>query len=220
MCDEEKEIDQFTKDRQKKDGYRSNCKTCSRKVSSKRYHSVLSLKYHDANEEKYKVEDLKGETWKEIKEFEGLYWISNFCRVKSKVRQGGGGIKKQQVDNHGYLSVALTKNSKTYNKQIHRIFAEQFLEGYFEGAVIDHIDRNRLNNSITNLRWVTVADNNKNRTSHGSVYETSEKRKYKSNENIITKEYHYFRASYRNLKSKRFKSELEANKWLQDHKND
>lgn len=58
----------------------------------------------------------------------------------------------------GYLQIDLGwKNRRRVF--IHRLVAENFVSGYFEGAVIDHIDRDKYNNNASNLRWVTVKEN-------------------------------------------------------------
>lgn len=47
-------------------------------------------------------------------------------------------------------------------KMYHRVIAENLVDGYFEGAIVDHIDRNSENNHPSNLRWVTYPENRKN----------------------------------------------------------
>lgn len=42
---------------------------------------------------------------------------------------------------------------------VHRLVGEYFCKGYFEGAVINHIDGNTNNNSKENLEWVTQTEN-------------------------------------------------------------
>jgi len=44
-------------------------------------------------------------------------------------------------------------------KILHRLVAEELVSGYFDGAIVDHIDRNTLNNHPSNLRWVTYKTN-------------------------------------------------------------
>ena len=68
----------------------------------------------------------------------------------------------KQSMNHGYLIVGL--GNKTHS--IHRIVAHQWIKNDDpENKIfVDHIDRNRLNNSIENLRWVTPKENSLNRT--------------------------------------------------------
>lgn len=60
---------------------------------------------------------------------------------------------------NGYYSVELCKDGKRYKKDIHRLLGEHFIDGYFEGAIINHIDGNKLNNDLDNLEWVTFSYN-------------------------------------------------------------
>ena len=58
-------------------------------------------------------------------------------------------------------------NGRTY--QLHRIIAKHFIENPDDLPQVDHIDRNKTNNSIENLRWVSNSENSRNRTftAHG-----------------------------------------------------
>ena len=60
----------------------------------------------------------------------------------------------------GYMRVKL--NGRTY--KLHRILAKHFIENPDDLPQVDHIDRNKTNNSIENLRWVTASENTRNRT--------------------------------------------------------
>ena len=70
-----------------------------------------------------------------------------------------GRILKPLDDRRGYLRIDLYGK----HKKIHRLVADRFLPApTAEGLVVDHIDRNRLNNSASNLRWVTSKENRLN----------------------------------------------------------
>ena len=60
--------------------------------------------------------------------------------------------------NSGYLAIKLRNKGKVKNFLIHRLVAEYFLEGD-KSLVVDHIDSNRLNNKVSNLRYCTQKDN-------------------------------------------------------------
>ena len=73
----------------------------------------------------------------------------------------------QKVDKRGYCAVTL--KNKTY--KVHRLVAEAWLGKCPKGLEVDHIDRNKLNNSIDNLRYVTKSENCYNRhTSTNTKY--------------------------------------------------
>lgn len=56
-------------------------------------------------------------------------------------------------ENNGYLRFTVTKH-------IHRLVAEAFIEKPDDSKCwVDHIDGNRSNNSVENLRWVTPSEN-------------------------------------------------------------
>ena len=69
------------------------------------------------------------ETWKPIKNYEGLYEVSNKGQVRSLNYKRTGEIKilKLRVDKYGYLQVHLSKNGKHYAKSIHRLVAQTFI---------------------------------------------------------------------------------------------
>lgn len=77
-------------------------------------------------------------------------------------------LKSQSVDSRNYQVVSLfyKKNKKT--KKVSRLVWEAFNDCECE-MTIDHIDRNVLNNHISNLRCVSIADNHRNRTIYKST---------------------------------------------------
>lgn len=88
------------------------------------------------------------EIWKEIVGFEGLYWVSNFGRIKSKRK-----IRKICTSKCGYSVVNLS-NSKTFKKfYIHRLVASAFINNPNNYNEINHKDENKTNNSVENLEW-------------------------------------------------------------------
>ena len=59
----------------------------------------------------------------------------------------------------GYHYVRLNKNGKGKKFYIHRLIAEYYIPNPDNKSHIDHIDGNKLNNNINNLRWVTNGEN-------------------------------------------------------------
>tara|TARA_R100000734_G_C3251724_1_gene53084 strand:+ start:126 stop:578 length:453 start_codon:yes stop_codon:yes gene_type:complete len=63
----------------------------------------------------------------------------------------------------GYMRVSVWKDNKIKTLKIHRLLAEHFIENPDNLKEIDHIDRNRKNNKLNNLRWVSHSQNNHNK---------------------------------------------------------
>ena len=77
---------------------------------------------------------------------------------KHKCRNGLRKLKPRRSRN-GYLYVDLVDRDKKKRYLVHRLVAFYFCEGWFEGAVVNHIDANPTNNHYTNLEWVTEKEN-------------------------------------------------------------
>jgi len=62
----------------------------------------------------------------------------------------------------GYLRVDLWNKGKRKTLKIHRLVAEHYIPNPLNKPQVDHIDRNRLNNHVSNLRWATQSENQQN----------------------------------------------------------
>lgn len=72
-----------------------------------------------------------------------------------------GRIKKPYTNKkNGYLIIDLCKDNKSKKVPIHRLVAEAFIPNPENKPTVDHIDGDRENNSINNLRWATYSENN------------------------------------------------------------
>lgn len=107
------------------------------------------------------------EIWKDIKEYEGLYQISNLGNIR-KLRFINNIVNKEkifnikpQIINSGYYKVVLYKNKKYKNMLLHRIVAETFIPNINNYDFINHKDGNKLNNNVNNLEWCTRSQNMK-----------------------------------------------------------
>lgn len=145
------------------------------------------------------------EEWKNIEGYEEIYQVSNYGRIKSLVREtpftNRWGqrvtrtrkeiIMKGKVQKNGYLAVVLRNgHSKTF--LVHRLVANAFIPNPENKPQIDHIDGNKQNNYVDNLRWVTAAENAANplwvKHSKNISQDTREKMSYKHKGHIVTPE--------------------------------
>lgn len=110
------------------------------------------------------------EIWRDIKEYEGLYQISNLGRVKSLSRcywHGNRWYKQKEkflklnINTKGYQSVVLyDAEHKSKRVMIHRLVANAFISNPDNLPEVNHRDENKENNQVDNLEWCTSEYNN------------------------------------------------------------
>jgi hypothetical protein len=98
-----------------------------------------------------------GEIWKDIEDYEGLYQVSNYGRVKSLKK--GALIMKPQTSKDGYKKINLRRDNKTFSFKTHRLVAKAFILNPDNLPEVNHIDGNKINNHVSNLEWITHAKN-------------------------------------------------------------
>ena len=111
---------------------------------------------------------MEKEFWKEIEGFDN-YQISNLGRVKNIKFDR---LVKPLLDNRGYIMVNLYKDGKMKRLSLHRLIAIAFIPNPENKPCIDHINTDRSDNRIENLRWVTQKENHNNPLSivnHGNA---------------------------------------------------
>jgi hypothetical protein len=102
------------------------------------------------------------ELWKPIDEYPE-YEVSSFGRVKRFYKNGNNKILKPGTNENGYYYVNLYKSGKPKNIKIHRLVANAFIKNPSNKRCVDHIDNNKKNNHIHNLRFATLSENQMNR---------------------------------------------------------
>ena len=95
------------------------------------------------------------EIYKDIKDLEGLYQVSNFGNILSLnyYRSGKPKLLKPSKTKNGYLLVTLYKNRKRKSYKVHQLVAEHFIPNTDNLPEINHIDEDKTNNRVDNLEW-------------------------------------------------------------------
>lgn len=95
------------------------------------------------------------EEWKQINDYPN-YSISSLGQVRINKT---GKILKNVKGKSGYLQICLCKNGIRKSYLIHRLVGIHFLPNWNNLKDIDHKNRDRLDNKVFNLRWVSRSDN-------------------------------------------------------------
>jgi len=112
----------------------------------------------------------KLEIWKPIVGYEGIYEISNLGNVKSLSRKVffldtfrvvREKILKSNTNRYGYVTFTLSNDSIMKTVTAHRLVAIAFIDKIYGKEYINHIDGVKSNNTIENLEWCTISENNK-----------------------------------------------------------
>lgn len=149
------------------------------------------------------------ELWKPVKGYEGYYEVSNHGRIcgleryVGRINNSGLTCKRRALkprqDQNGYLLVSLCRANKGVTKRIHILVWDAFGDKPRDGMrlQIDHIDENKLNNTISNLQLLSNRENKsksanlkkKNHLPIG-VFFDSKKQKYVAAIKINYKKHH------------------------------
>ena len=99
---------------------------------------------------------MNDEIQKDIKNFEGLYEVSNYGRVRNYKTKT---IKAVQISDRGYYKSNLSKNNKQKMCRVHRLVAQAFIPNPDNKSEVNHKDFNKLNNHVDNLEWTSGDEN-------------------------------------------------------------
>lgn len=120
------------------------------------------------------------EIWKIVPDFP-LYGVSSLGRIRSKIerfrtpvgtyqcREGKKfRVLKVNTDTNGYKYIQVFHNNRRKMWRIARLVLTVFVEPCPAGKEAGHLDGKKANNKLSNLKWVTPAENYEHKKIHGT----------------------------------------------------
>lgn len=117
------------------------------------------------------------EKWLPIKNYEGLYEISNIGRFRTYYNKSGKKINEYTrliipyINRYGYERIMLYakhKGLKPSNRAVCRTVLETFVGNCPNGMEASHLDGIRSNDKLENLIWETHLENERRKSIHGT----------------------------------------------------
>ena len=99
---------------------------------------------------------MNNEEFRDVVGYEGRYKVSNRGRIYSLLSNK---FLRFQKNSKGYYFVKLRKDGESKTNMVARLVAEAFIPNPENKPQCDHIDKNKENNDVSNLRWVSSDEN-------------------------------------------------------------
>lgn len=116
------------------------------------------------------ISDLPNEVWLDIQDYEGVYQISCYGRIKSlpRTKRGGNFVYPTKIiklylgeaPKNNYYIVVLQKDGVKSTKRVCRLVASAFIDNPSKLPQVNHIDEDTHNDTVWNLEWCTASYNN------------------------------------------------------------
>lgn len=121
------------------------------------------------------------EVWR-VSRFDPTIEVSNksqvrrTARVVTAIRNGERNVQSRPpsplrpwVAKTGYLTVQAKTGTSRRKYLVHRLVAAEWVPGYAPELTVNHRDGNKLNNRLSNLEWITTAENTSHQWSSGLI---------------------------------------------------
>lgn len=101
---------------------------------------------------------MQTEIWKKSPLLPDYYEVSNLGRMRYTYR-GKCKLKSFRIDSNGYYETRFLVNNKRVYRKVSRCIATAFIPNPDNLSDVNHINFNKLDNSVSNLEWLSNRDN-------------------------------------------------------------
>lgn len=109
------------------------------------------------------------ELWKSIPGFDGDYEVSSIGRMRSLKHRHPRLMKIHIQKSTGYPALTLTMYGKFRPYHVHRLMLLAFVgPAPADGSQCRHLNGDRADNRLENLKWGSVSENTKDQVEHGT----------------------------------------------------